>query len=232
MIATAASTWMLLVLLTCCGIAVVFGLLVRRRPVIGGLVVAAMVLMIMAFAFLVVPQGRHAAVWPQHLMPGPAAPIGDLERKIAKAKERGREALSRGVNDAREAYRAAIEVARVAGGDAFSLDETFAFAPHDDLVLPQFSVSVSDGVEFEVQVKEVVESPCPVTPASSAMNSAKRGGVIWGLLTAVEIAAFLMLGYVFLDSATRGQFTWPLRIASAVAFAGIYVAMSSLRNQL
>lgn len=43
------------------------------------------------------------------------------------------------------------------------------------------------------------------------------------------IAAFLGVGYVFLDASTRGQFTWPLRLVAVVAFAAIYVAMASLR---
>ncbi len=52
------------------------------------------------------------------------------------------------------------------------------------------------------------------------------------LLTAVAIAAFLCVGYVFLDAGTRGHFTWRLRITALVAFAAIWVAMASLRGQL
>lgn len=55
---------------------------------------------------------------------------------------------------------------------------------------------------------------------------------ISSLLLAVMIGAFLCVGYVFLDASTRGQFTWPLRIASLAAFGAICVAMETLRNSL
>ena len=59
-----------------------------------------------------------------------------------------------------------------------------------------------------------------------------RGKPMSHLLTAVAIAAFLCVGYVFLDAGTRGHFTWRLRITAVVAFAAIWVAMASLRGQL
>ena len=49
------------------------------------------------------------------------------------------------------------------------------------------------------------------------------------VVMALAIAAFLGVGYVFLDAGTRGQFTWRLRIAAVVAFAAVCVAMASLR---
>ncbi|MCP4247722.1 MAG: hypothetical protein GY778_11795 [bacterium] len=48
---------------------------------------------------------------------------------------------------------------------------------------------------------------------------------IRAVLAAVVLAAMIFLAYLFLDSGTRGQFTWPLRIFSALAFVGICVAL-------
>ncbi|MCH7813261.1 MAG: hypothetical protein IID40_04490 [Planctomycetes bacterium] len=46
------------------------------------------------------------------------------------------------------------------------------------------------------------------------------------VLAAVVLAVMIFLAYLFLDSGTRGQFTWPLRIFSALAFVGICVALA------
>jgi len=45
----------------------------------------------------------------------------------------------------------------------------------------------------------------------------------WGVFQALVVALFLYVGYVFLDASTRGQFTWKLRILSAMAFATIVI---------
>jgi hypothetical protein len=39
------------------------------------------------------------------------------------------------------------------------------------------------------------------------------------------------VGYAFLDAATRGHFTWRLRIVSIVAFLSFCAAMAALRMQ-
>jgi TRAP-type mannitol/chloroaromatic compound transport system permease small subunit len=61
--------------------------------------------------------------------------------------------------------------------------------------------------------------------------AAETGGrVAWNLLSAVVIAAFLGLGYIAFDSATRGQFTWQLRLFAVIAFASLWFAASALNR--
>jgi hypothetical protein len=57
-------------------------------------------------------------------------------------------------------------------------------------------------------------------------------GVPWTILTALAVAAFLYVGYVFLDAGTRGHFTWSLRLVSIVVFAAICAMMAALRHGL
>lgn len=45
----------------------------------------------------------------------------------------------------------------------------------------------------------------------------------WTIVSAIALAAMIYLAYLFLDAGTRGQFTWPLRIFSVVAFVGICI---------
>lgn len=45
----------------------------------------------------------------------------------------------------------------------------------------------------------------------------------WTLVSAITLAAMIYLAYLFLDAGTRGQFTWPLRVFSVVAFVGICI---------
>jgi len=52
---------------------------------------------------------------------------------------------------------------------------------------------------------------------------------VWNLVTALSIAAFLFVGYVFLDASTRGHFTWSLRILSMLVLVGVFVTMAALR---
>ncbi len=97
---------------------------------------------------------------------------------------------------------------------------------------------------------DVGAPPAPVQPASPETVRARIGeavdkrvarvkdrlrqpgirGRLGTGLTALAIAAFLFVGYVFLDASTRGQFTWSLRILSAVAFGMIFAAMALLRH--
>lgn len=75
---------------------------------------------------------------------------------------------------------------------------------------------------------ETGETPRPPTLRSKARSMSRElrrivrhpdGGWIAGsLVTAFALAAFLYVGYLFLDAGTRGQFTWSLRIVSLVAF--------------
>ena len=60
----------------------------------------------------------------------------------------------------------------------------------------------------------------------------RNDGVPGTVLTALAIAAFLYVGYVFLDAGTRGHFTWSLRLVSIVVFAAICAMMAALRHGL
>ena len=42
-------------------------------------------------------------------------------------------------------------------------------------------------------------------------------------LSAALLAGLLVIAYLFLDANTRGHYTWPLRVGSAIAFAAICV---------
>lgn len=55
-------------------------------------------------------------------------------------------------------------------------------------------------------------------------HSAK--GVAGMLVMAFALAAFLFVGYLFLDAGTRGQFTWPLRLVSLVAFILFFASLA------
>ena len=46
------------------------------------------------------------------------------------------------------------------------------------------------------------------------------------LVMAFALAAFLFVGYVFLDAGTRGQFTWSLRLVSLLAFVLFFAALA------
>jgi hypothetical protein len=47
----------------------------------------------------------------------------------------------------------------------------------------------------------------------------------WTIVSGIALAAMIYLAYLFLDAGTRGQFTWPLRVFSVVAFVGICVLL-------
>jgi len=59
-----------------------------------------------------------------------------------------------------------------------------------------------------------------------------RGGLVWNLVTALSIAAFLFVGYVLLDASTRGHFTWSLRILSVLVLVGVFMTMAAMRAGL
>lgn len=48
------------------------------------------------------------------------------------------------------------------------------------------------------------------------------------ILSFGAVGLFLFLTYLFFDSGTRGQFTWPLRFLSVLAFIGICVTIASI----
>lgn len=70
------------------------------------------------------------------------------------------------------------------------------------------------------------------TERSAFSKGILRESAVWSVMTAFAIAAFLYVGYLFLDASTRGHFTWTLRILSAFAFVAICIAMAALRHRL
>lgn len=70
----------------------------------------------------------------------------------------------------------------------------------------------------------------PASGAAARLGSGRS--MAWFALSALAVLSFLYLGYIFVDSGTRGQFTWPLRIISVAAFFGICAALLALRGSL
>ena len=54
-------------------------------------------------------------------------------------------------------------------------------------------------------------------------------GIVGHLVSALAIAAFLYIAYLFLDASTRGHFSWSLRVVSIILFGVIYVAVAVIR---
>lgn len=227
----------LLVLLACCVPIIIFGLLVRKMPVIAGLVIAAMVLCILGVALSIGRPGLFATVWPGHVHPHlTVPPVPNIVPEIRVLEQRIAEVGQEGAKMAAQALRHAAQVALEAGEElkvAFPSDEgpvlTVSGVP--DAPLASMSVEVVElgpvdiHTKMELPNKSIRKSPVRRGPLSIAL-------LLPSLLTALSIGAFLAVGYVFLDAGTRGQFTWPLRIVSVVAFAAICVAIAALRHQL
>ncbi len=57
----------------------------------------------------------------------------------------------------------------------------------------------------------------------------REPSIIWHAASFGALGAMICLGYLFADAGTRGHFTWPLRILSAVGFVGICAAVIALR---
>jgi len=76
-------------------------------------------------------------------------------------------------------------------------------------------------------------APMPPNPARAPWTPGWLSGAFylpWAILSAVALAAMIYLAYLFLDSGTRGHFTWPLRIFAVLAFVGICLALTLARR--
>jgi len=63
------------------------------------------------------------------------------------------------------------------------------------------------------------EEPLPASDFSiRSFWPVHRSRLLAFLVSATLLAAFLFLGYLFLDGGTRGQFTWSLRITALIVF--------------
>lgn len=245
MIATFALARVLPLLLLCCGVIVVFALAFRRRPLIGGVGITVMVLCILVAALFGARSGHVAAIRPRtmtwshvHAIPGPSiAPdasgisheLPQLEGALPPVVVQEPVIVGTGpdaesVRRAEEAMRKAYEKAVAHQRTMTSGDETAM------LLLSERSRAPSASVEFRRSDKSRQGFSRRILGGSWwKMSCGAPRCILSSLLTAAVIAAFLAVGYVFLDASTRGQFTWSLRIVALVAFAAIYVAMSALR---
>lgn len=209
----------------------------RGRAALGLLAVA---LIGMAGLLLLAPMNskRHVAVWPQvmkshidkarsHIHPGDQPhPLGAVDLPALDAmEEQLSELAERGVETAREIAHDAYAMA-VTQTELLLKDEV----PAPGTAIEGFGSVAS--VEVRVPAVEGVPAIVRTTSTRRDANRAGRTSILHNILTALEIAAFLCVAYVFMDGATRGQFTWSLRLVSVVAFAAIYVALTSLRHQL
>ncbi len=236
MIAATLPFW-LLVLLACCVPIVIFGLFVRKMPVIAGLVIAAMVLCIIGVALSIGRPGPFATVWPGHVRPHlPVPPVPSLAPEIHLLEQRLSEVGKKGAKMAAHGLERAAQAALEAGEElkvAFSFDEGSDLRISGVPEAPSPSMYVEVAEPGSVEIQTTLES-LSTNPRRSRVRHLPVS-IAWllpSLLTALSIGSFLAVGYVFLDAGTRGQFTWPLRIASVVAFAAICVAISALRQQL
>ena len=98
-----------------------------------------------------------------------------------------------------------------------------ARAEHRSLKASQASLDLSARVEH----KATPYAPAPLPWLS--YTAPVRGSIVWNGLLALALAALLYVGYAFLDAATRGHFTWRLRILSVTAFVVFCAAMAALR---
>ena len=240
MMATFILTWPL-VLLACCWAIVLFilllKLLLKRRSIIAGLGVAIVVIAFVGVVLLRVGPGRFASVWPRSFRPHmlrqlaqpPAPPeLAELEWRTAQIEEHRDEIIAAQMQEAEQEYLEASEKA---------LAHHYALALSDDgasvLVLPEDPSASSVSVEirekkraFRKKVRDFVRG------APFHDRALRHDGVLASVVTALAIAAFLFLGYIFLDASTRGHFTWSLRILSVLVFVTICVAMAALRHGL
>lgn len=212
----------------------------RGRAALGLLAVA---LIGMAGLLLLAPMNskRHVAVWPRimkshtdgarlHVHPGePPHPPGAVDLTALDALDTMEKQLSelaeRGVETAQRIAHNAYEMA--ATQTELTLNDRIGLARATEEGLGSRA-----SVEVRVPAVEGVPAIVRTTSTRRDANRAGRTSILHNILTAVEIAAFLCVAYVFMDGATRGQFTWSLRLVSVVAFAAIYVALTSLRHQL
>lgn len=78
----------------------------------------------------------------------------------------------------------------------------------------------------------VVTPPDPFTPPETPEYSfnwrhpARAPRLLASAVSTAILAGFLFIGYLFLDSGTRGQFTWTLRIGALLTFVVAWVSVA------
>lgn len=93
----------------------------------------------------------------------------------------------------------------------------------------------SESVEATASAERSKGTIADKTRPSDTEDRAPRAGNRWSvgeavdqlnwstLLSAGLLAGLLAIAYLFLDANTRGHYTWPLRVGTAIAFAAICV---------
>lgn len=97
-----------------------------------------------------------------------------------------------------------------------------AFASSDKVFAEQTIVTNEDGTV--IAISQTSRSRAPRTHRGTVV------GIVGFAVAGLIVVAFLYIGYLFLDSGTRGQFSWTLRIASIVAFGVICAVVALLRQ--
>jgi len=230
---------------------VVFALASRRWPLFGGLGITIMVMCIVGAAFLGARSGHVAAVWPRaatwsqtHVIPGPSIPpdASGISHEFSQLEEdlpsvvveepvavegmlrNEHIAKAREIQRAKRRFREAREEALAEQRAKTSSHETALLALMERSHVPPVAVEIRHSPK---QRKGFLRRVLGGGWCRTSFGTPRC--ILSSLLMATAIAAFLGVGYVFLDASTRGHFTWPLRIAAVAAFAAIYVAMSALR---
>lgn len=84
------------------------------------------------------------------------------------------------------------------------------------LVLPPTPPRTGDSTYIDAYNEAFLTGKTPPR-TSGPTYRVRRGTALWNLLAGLALVVFLFVGYVFLDAATRGQFTGQLRFLSIVA---------------
>jgi hypothetical protein len=204
-------------------------------PLGGAVAVLALLAVFGLFARTALTRGRPAVsppYWPLAVSPAPPdwrIPDG-VRRHLAEAKEHTADTRDKLVAEARRAWESvALEVeqtARLQAGAVISSDgESLVVLPPDSEGPP----AIAEIPQSEASHRALEHYYSKLARRDPGIA---RGSPIWSVATALVLAAFLFVGYILLDASTRGQFTWSLRILSALAFVAIVWAMAALRHGL
>lgn len=226
--------WLILVIVCCVGMAL-YRFVVRMlggNKVFPGVVVMVAVLVAFCAAIMVAPgsvgnfRQPFTRVPASHTVRPPRPPDLDfVEQQIAEITQLHEFAAAKGLDAARKHRSEAPELHRT---------EAYARSPNDDDSGDLTIVHGPGGVVLATITTNAGRSTERLHDRFAPHNFHRRTGSSPAstALTAIAIAAFLAVGYVFFDAATRGQFTWRLRMFAVVAFAAICVALQYLHQQL
>lgn len=107
------------------------------------------------------------------------------------------------------------------------VEATTVLDEEGDLLVAQSAVRSADPASAPGRPRLPPEPRTPNAPGRQPgpQPDQARLPLPWTIVSAIALAAMVYLAYLFLDAGTRGQFTWPLRVFSVVAFVGICVLL-------